>query len=96
MQGSERSLQDPVGARCSSLSDAGAYVSDVPGTERWSQDSQRSLSIGQSTEDGALDGRRNVLRRTDRSTEDRTFNRGLRSLQRTERSTEDGGDLFKT
>ena len=96
MQGSERSLQDPVGARCSSLSDAGTSLSAVPGTERWSQNSWRSLIIGQLTEDGALDGGLNSLCRTERSTEDGTFNRGLGSLRRTELLTEDGGALLKT
>ena len=95
-QGWERLLQDPVGARCSSLSDAGASFSPFPGTERLSQDYRRSLSIFRSTEDGALDGGRNALRRTERSTEDGTFDGGLRALQRTECLTEDGGALLKT
>ena len=92
----ERSLQDPVGARCSSLSDAGESLSIVPGMDRWSQDSRRSLSIGRSTEDRTIDRGRNALRRTERLTEDRTFDGGLNTLRRTERSTEDGSALLKT
>ena len=96
MQGSERSLQDPVGARCSSLSKAGASLSAVPGTERSSQNYLRSLSICCSTEDRALDGGRNALHRAERSTEDGTFDGELSALRNTECSTEDRGAHLKT
>ena len=92
----ERSLYDHIGARCSSLSDAYASFSAVPGTERLSQDYQHSMSIRRSTEDEALDGGLNDLRRMERSTEDRMFDGGLSALRRTERSTEDGSALLKT
>ena len=60
---------------------------------RWTQDSWRSLSLGRSTEDGALDGEWNTLCSTERSTEDGTLNRGLSTLPRKEHSTE-GGVIF--
>ena len=82
MQGSERSLQDPVGARCSPLSDSGAYLSSVPGTERWYQDNRHSLSIGRLNDDGALGGGLNSVRRMERSTEDGTFDGGMGALLR--------------
>ena len=82
MQGSKRSLQDSVGASCSSLSGAGASISVVPGTECWSQYSRRSLSIGRLNDDGALGGGLNSVRRMERSTEDGTFDGGMGALLR--------------
>ena len=89
-------MQDPVGERFSSLYNADASLSAVSETELWSQDSRRSLSIGWSTEDGLLDGRRKSLRVTERLAEDTTLDGGLGALQRTERLTEDRGVLLKT